>query len=187
MINDSNAQIYTLEGIATAILMIGVVIFIVKAAPLTPLTASYLHQSVEEQIETWGNDLLTVMDYVPEVSLNSQLKQSIIDWKGQEFDGQAQVIPQTVNLTASSLKEVFGNSGIAYNLELSFSTPSGISTRAMLWNGRPSDNAVIASRKIILHDEDMSTNPTLSAIIPDMDTFTKFYNMVDVRLTLWWI
>jgi len=187
MIHNSNAQMYTLEGIATAVLMIGVVIFIVKAAPLTPLTASYLHQSVEEQIETWGNDLLTVMDYVPEDSLNSQLKQSILAWKGQEFDGQAQVIPQTLNLTASSLKEVFGNSGIAYDLELSFSTPSGISTRAILWNGRPSDNAVIVNRKVIIHNEDISPNPTLSAIIPDMDSSTKFYNIVDVRLTLWWI
>ncbi len=187
MIHDSDAQMYTLEGIATAVLMIGVVIFIVKAAPLTPLTASYLHQSVEEQIETWGNDLLTVLDYVPEDRLNSQLKQSILDWKGQEFDGQAQVIPQTVNLTASSFKQVFGNSGIAYDLELSFSTPTGISTRAMLWNGKPSDNAVIVNRKVILHDEDISPNPTLSVIIPDMDTSTKFYNIVDVRLTLWWI
>ncbi|PWB54169.1 MAG: hypothetical protein C3F06_04725 [Candidatus Methanoperedenaceae archaeon] len=187
MIDDSNAQMYTLEGIATAVLMIGVVIFIVKAAPLTPLTASYLHQSVEEQIESWGNDLLTVMDYVPEDSLHSQLKQSILDWKGQEFDGQAQVTPQTVNLTASSLKEVFGNSGIAYDLELSFSTPSGISTRAMLWNGKPSDNAVIVNRKIIIHDEDIISNPTLSLIIPDMDSTTEFRNIVDVRLTLWWI
>lgn len=178
---------YTLEGIAAAILMIGIVIFVVKAAPLTPLTASYLHQSVEEQIEVWGSDLLTVMDRIPEDSLNSPLKQSIIDWRGQEFDGQAQVIPQTVNITASTLREVFGNSGIAYDLELSYSTASSISTRAMLWNGKPSDNAVIINRKIILHDEDMIPNPSLSAIIPDMDESTEFYNIVDVRLTLWWI
>ena len=186
MIDDSNAQLYTLEGFATAIIIIGVVIFIVKAAPLTPLTSSYLHQSVEEQIGTWGNDLLTVIDYVPEDRLNSQLKQSIIDWEGQEFDGQAHIKPPSVNLTASSLKEVFGNSGIAYDLELSFSTPSGISKPIpMLWNGKPSDNAVIVNRKVILHDEDMRLNPT--SIIPDMDTSTQFYNIVDVRLTLWWI
>jgi hypothetical protein len=56
----------------------------------------------------------------------------------------------------------------------------------MLWNGRPSDNAVIVSRKILLHDEEMSVNPGLSAIIPDMDsTSTRFYNIVVVRMTLW--
>ncbi len=55
----------------------------------------------------------------------------------------------------------------------------------LLWNGRPSDNAVIVSRKISLHDEDMAANPSLSRIIPDMDPDSQFYNVLEVRLTLW--
>jgi hypothetical protein len=69
---------------------------------------------------------------------------------------------------------------------VNYNTPSGIESRAMLWNGKPSDNAVIVSRKIVLHDEEMSTNAGLSEIIPNTDSnSTQFYNIVVVRMTLW--
>jgi hypothetical protein len=176
------AQLYTVEAIATAIMIILVVIIVIKAAPLTPNTSSAAHQNVEAQLEIRGQDLLTILDYVPEGSLNSPLKQSIVDWKGDEFLGQEAVRPESLNGTANVLKETLGNYGIVYNLEFSYYTPTGISTYAVLWNGKPSDNAIKVSRKIVFHDED---NVFSSSIIRDMGSGNKFYNIVEVKLTLW--
>ena len=183
---DDNAQLYTIEGIASAVLLVMVIIFVVRAAPMTPNASSFSHQYLEGQLETKGEDLLTILDYTPEGSLNSPLKEAVINWNGMRFEGQARVVPEPVNYTAMVLKEVLADAGIAYNLELTFNTSSGSTTYGMLWNGKPSDNAVTVSRKIAIHDEDMTANPQLRGIIPDADSSaTRFYSIADVRLTLW--
>jgi len=186
MILNDRAQLYTMEGVASAMLMIVVVIFVLKAAPLTPNSASAAHMHIEKELEIRGQDLLTVLDYTPPDTEYSQLKQAIMGWTGSQFDGQAAIRPLggPTNVTAGIFREVLGDIGIAYNIEFFYNTPTGYESRAMLWNGRPSDNAVIVSRKIVLHDEDMSANLALSEIIPDMSS-TEFYNIVVVRMTLW--
>ena len=188
MIRNNQAKLYTIEGIASAMLMIVVVIFVLKAAPLTSNTASASHMQVEMELEMRGQDLLTVLDYTPPGNQYSRLKDAIISWGGVEFDGQAAIRPLggPTNVTARMIREVLGDIGIAYNVEVYYNTLSGAETRKMLWNGRPSDNAVIVSRKIVLHDEDLAANPTLISIITEMDpNNTEFWNIVEVRMTLW--
>jgi hypothetical protein len=186
MIREDNAQLYTVEGIAASILMLIVVIFVVKGAPLTSNTASSSHLNVESQLETMGQDILTVLDCVPEGSLNSPLKQSIVDWNGVQYNGQANVRQPAVNFTANALKEALGDAGIAYNLEVRYYTPPGYSTNEILWNGKPSDNAVIVSRELVLHDDEVPDGTYINSTIPNVDgNATRFYNTVMVRLTLW--
>lgn len=181
MIKKEEAQMYTIEGLTVAMLMLITVIFAIKAAPLTPLTTSASHQNVEAQLEMMGQDLINVLDYGP--SGDSDLKIAVIKWTGSQFRGQRDTInPTEVNNIANVLQEVLGNNGIAYDLEVSYQTDSGIITEAVLWNGLPSDNAVTVSRKIVLHDDD---NVVADTKIIDMDPTTEFYNIVDVRLTLW--
>ena len=186
MIRNDRAQLYTMEGVASAMLMIVVVIFVLKAAPLTPNSASAAHMHIEKELEIRGQDLLTVLDYTPSDSEHSQLKQAILGWTGSQFDGQAAIRPLggPTNVTAKIFRETLGEIGIAYNVEVFYDT--GSEPRAILWNGRPSDNAVIVSRKIVLHDDEMSANPTLKDIITEMDpNNTEFWNIVVVRVTLW--
>ncbi len=183
MISNDRAQLYTMEGIASAMLLIVIIIFILKAAPLTPNTASASHMQVEMELEMRGQDLLTVLDFPPSDYEDSQLKKAIISWTGEEFDGQSPIPSGDTNITAEIIRRVLGDIGIAYDVEVNFETTSATQTRAMLWNGRPSDNAVIVSRKIVLHDGEI--NADLSTLIPDMDPTTRFYNIVVVRMTLW--
>jgi hypothetical protein len=82
MIRNDRAQLYTIEGIASAMLMIVVVIFVLKAAPLTSNTASASHMQVEKDLEMRGQDLLTVLDYTTPGSQYSPLKQAILDRLG---------------------------------------------------------------------------------------------------------
>jgi len=53
----------------------------------------------------------------------------------------------------------------------------------MIYNGEPSNNAVIVSRKIALHDGDI--NQTRYNPITDIDPSSNLYNLVDVKLVLW--
>lgn len=189
MIGDDRAQLYTMEGVASAMLMIVVVIFILKAAPLTPNSASASHMQIEKELELLGQDLLTVLDYTPSDSEYSQLKQGILGWTGSQFDGQSAVMPLggPTNVTAGIFREMLGDFGIAYNVELFYNTFSGSQSKAILWNGKPSDNAVLVSRKILLHDEEMDSHPILrdEVLHDDLGTGTEFYNIVEVRVTLW--
>jgi len=192
MIRKDNAQLYTVEGIAASIMMLLVVIFIIKAAPLSSSTSSTSNKNVEAQLELMGQDFLTILDYGPNSS-DSPLKGAIMEWGGQEFDGQKDLpsLPEPLKEGLSDpLIEALGYEGIAYNLEVSYNTGTGVFNRRMLWNGRPSDNAVTVTRKVTLHNKDLKYE-NLRKIITDIDgngtglIDTDFYNTVMVRLTLW--
>jgi hypothetical protein len=179
---DDIAQIYTLEGVATAIMMIFLIVFIVQASPLTPLTSSASNQQVESQIETYGKDLLIVLDYVPEGETYSPLKEALIYWSGVEFDGQSETYPLSVNYLSYVFNRALLDDGTAYNLIVAYLDENKEwETRAMFWNGRPSDNAVLVTRKVVIHDQDNIS----ASFIPDLSANSSFYNILDVRLTLW--
>lgn len=179
---DNTGQMYTLEGAATAIMIVFLVVFIVQASPLTPLTSSASHQQVESQIETSGSDLLIVLDYVPEGETYSPLKKALVDWTGVEFDGQSSTYPNSVYDLTSVFNRALLADGTAYNLVVAYQNDNKKwDSRAMLWNGRPSDNAVLVSRKVVIHDEDAIS----ASFIPDLSPNSSFYNILDVRLTLW--
>jgi hypothetical protein len=182
ILKDNTGQMYTLEGAATAIMIVLLVVFIVQASPLTPLTSSASHQQVESQIETSGSDLLIVLDYVPEGETYSPLKKALVDWTGVEFDGQSSTYPNSVYDLTSVFNRALLADGTAYNLVVAYQNDNNKwDSRAMLWNGRPSDNAVLVSRKVVIHDEDAIS----ASFIPDLSPNSSFYNILDVRLTLW--
>ncbi|MDF1557507.1 MAG: hypothetical protein P1P80_04925 [ANME-2 cluster archaeon] len=179
--NDCRGQMYTLEGAATAIMMVFLISFIVQASPLTPLTSSSSHQQVESQIENTGNDLLLVLDHVPEGDTYSPLKQALIDWTGVEFNGQSDFYPTSVNDLNNTFNAILLADGTAYNLEVAYlNEDNEWENRRMLWNGLTSDNAVLVSKKVAIHDGD-----NIGTFIPDISDNTEFYNILDVRLTLW--
>ena len=182
LMKNDHGQLYTLEGAATAIMMIIMIVFIIKASPLTPLTSSTSHQQVEAQLETTGNDLLIVLDYVPEDGEDSTLKQALINWDGTGTLGQYP--PQSGPVTDMNdiFKAVFLRYGTAYNLEVAFlNEDEEWETLPIFWNGRPSDNSVLVTRKVAIHNSDNITAP----FIPDLSDNSDFYNILDIKLTLW--
>ncbi|MCL7413550.1 MAG: hypothetical protein M8353_08050 [ANME-2 cluster archaeon] len=181
LMNNSHGQMYTLEGAASAIMMIFLISFIVQASPLTPLTSSSSHQQVEAQIETRGNDLLIVLDYVPDGDTYSPLKQTIIEWTGVQFRGQSTLYPPSVSDLGETFDAIFLADGTAYNFEIFYlDNNNKWNRKRIFWNGRPSDNAIMVSKKVIIHDEDNIK----ASFIPDISD-TEFYNILDLRLTLW--
>jgi hypothetical protein len=184
LIKYDHAQLYTLEGAATAIMMIILIVFIIKASPLTPLTSSTSHQQVEAQLETTGTDLLIVLDHVPEDEEYSALKQALKGWDGDATLGQFE---PPVNLTYLStiFNSVFLRYGTAYNLEVAFlNEDEEWETLPIFWNGRSSDNSVLVTKKVAIHNSD-DISEELQSKIPDISDNSDFYNILDIKLTLW--
>jgi hypothetical protein len=182
LIKNDHGQLYTLEGAATAIMMIVLIVFIIKASPLTPLTSSTSHQQVEAQLETTGTDLLIVLDHVPEDEEYSLLKQALIDWSGVEFNGQSSTYPSSVTELSTVFNRVFLGYGTAYNFEVAFlNEDEEWENRRMFWNGRPSDNSVLITRKVAIHNSDNIS----ASFIPDLSDNSDFFNILDIKLTLW--
>ncbi|MBW6519317.1 MAG: hypothetical protein K0A89_12575 [ANME-2 cluster archaeon] len=183
MLQNCHGQMYTLEGAASAIMMIVLISFIVQASPLTPLTSSSSNQQVETQIEVRANDLITVLDYVPDGDTYSPLKQALLDWDGGEIFGQGGVYIPAVITLCDGLDDVILADGTAYNMQISYlDENNNWDTVRMIWNGLPSDNAIMVSKKVVIHDEDGINS---ESNIPDISSDTEFYNILDVRLTLW--
>ena len=220
---DENAQTYTLEALAASILIAAAILLVTKSAPLTPLTSSAASQQVEAQLELYGQDVLLTMAYSTDYSDDSILKAALLQWDGAQYSGVAPPPIESYNNTAMQfeydkaekfqdiLYDAFTLQGIAYNLEVEYfdNTFNGsdmnqtrIIKRRMIYNGEPSDNAIIVAQQVVLYDNvdqsetlnlfvgDFGLNGADARItqeIPDYDNDDEsgFYNLLNVRLTAW--
>ncbi|WP_230375368.1 hypothetical protein [Methanolobus vulcani] len=191
----TSAQMHTLEAIIAAMIMVGIIIFAVQATSLTPLTSSTANAHIEAQLQSMGQDMLNTLSY-SSYGEDSQLKEDIENWDGNEYvwNGSAYQIFDSENETLqnSSLADVLlmvaVPRGIAHNVHFGWVDENGIlRDRRYIYNGEPSDNAVIISKKVLLSDNDIGNTSIFYAntTIPDADEVTDFYNVVDVRMTLW--
>ncbi len=186
---DEKAQLHTLEGVAASVILLLVIIYAIDATSMTPLTASTSSTHVEYELQTLGEDILNTLDY-SEPGYSSKLKNDIARWDGKEhiwtgsdYKEKGGTVLLNNNLT-EILKKTLVKRGIAYNVELTFLDNSTLilDTLNMIYNGDPSNNAVIVSRKIVLQDTDMVSpyNP-----IGDIDLPTNLHSIVDVKLVMW--
>ncbi|MEZ5335578.1 MAG: hypothetical protein R2741_10245 [Methanolobus sp.] len=192
---DSRAQMHTLEAVMASLIMIGVIVFAVEATSLTPLTSSTANAHIEAQLQTIGQDMLSALSYEGH-SHSSDLKNDVKNWDGKEYvwNGTAYESRYSSHtaLTNSSLQEILEfiaiPRGIAHNVHFTWVDSNGlVAGRAYIYNGDPSDNAVIISKKVVLSDYDIgnTTSFVTSTGIPDSDSGSDFYNIVNVKMTLW--
>lgn len=191
---DDKAQMHTLEGLAAATIMLLVIVYAIEATSMTPLTSSTANVHVETELQVLGQDILGAMDYA-EPGYNSKLKNDMITWNGSgyiwsgaNYTEKDRPVNLTNNLT-DILKTILVGQGIAHNVDIAFIDNSTLmpTTQAtyMIYNGDPSENAVIISRKIVLHDGDINKTNLPDNPINDIDPSTNLYNIVDVKLVLW--
>lgn len=207
-IKDVFGQLHTIEALASAFIMIMVLAIVVQTTSLTPLSSSYTNQHIKLELQNMGNDILTSLDETPvsdttDPNCPSLLKQSIVDWciyhyydvyswTGLEFksirndDGSTMNTPLT-----NALRYALVQRGVAFNVEVCYSDPAGVSrTSKMIWNGDPSENSVVVSRFIVLHDDYNEIPPGADKydendILPDISPSTRLHNVAEVRMTLW--
>jgi len=188
---DENAQLYTLEGLAAATILMMVIVYAIDATSMTPLTSSTSNAHGENELAALGQDIFNTLDY-SEPGYRSNLQYDIIRWDGDTYtwSGTMYIAEGNLshNLTNYNLTNILNatliKQGIAHNVEVTFLTNNGTtySRQRMIYNGDPSDNAVIVSRKIVLQDSD---GPYSGSPIANIDSSTNFRNIVDVKLILW--
>ncbi len=190
---DEKAQLHTLEGVAAATILLLVIIYAIDATSMTPLTSSTSNVHVESELRALGQDILNTMDYT-EPGYNSNLKNDIITWNGNEYiwSGSGYLMKDnsafnlTNNLTVT-LNNTLIKQGIAHNVELTYIENSTLlpNNRNMIYNGDPSTSAVIVSRKIVLQDAEVPTDANNPIYGKDIDPSTGLFNIVEVKLVLW--
>lgn len=198
---DDKAQLHTLEGVAAATIILLVIIYAIDATSLTPLTSTSSNMHIEKELELMGQDILNTLDY-SEPGYGSKLRDDISNWTGNKYtwNGSAYINLNDNNFSlnnnlTSIFIQTFHKRGIAHNVELTFIDNGSFLplTRTLIYNGDPSNNAVIVSRKIVLqnrgskNDDRGKDEVSISTenIIKDIDPSTNFYNIVDVKIVLW--
>lgn len=209
MVEEEGGQMYTLEAVMAASIMLLVLLFVVEATSLTPLTSSAANVHVESQLQALGQDVLTIIDYTDSPGENSDLKEFLLHWNGtiyvwnntggdpsmyqyryRRWDDNESATNDTLDQYTSDITNVtdfvLGRRGIAHNLEVVYLTTEGISTpKRVIWAGDPSDNAVVVSKKITLHDSEVNGTALETEVgIPDISD-GPLYNVVDVKITMW--
>lgn len=192
---DHSAQMHTLEALMASMIMIGVIVFAVEATSLTPLTSSTANAHIEAQLQTMAQDMLNALSYSGH-SHDSDLKNDVKNWDGKEYvwNGTAYESRDTSNtsLSNSSLADMFTfvaiPRGMAHNVHFTWIDENGLTeSRAYIYNGDPSDNAVIVSKKVYISNYDVGNSSSflVNTGIPDADNSSYFYNIVNVKMTLW--
>ena len=192
--NGQLAQMHTLEAIMAATIMVMIIVFAVQATSLTPLTSSTANAHIEAQLQVIGQDMLSALDH-SQYGQKSNLKNDILNWNGDEYAWNSEYYKSRTNASVtlnSSMEDILTYiaipRGIAHNIQFSHMSDAGrFSSIFYIYNGDPSDNAVIISRKIVLSNPDIGNTSAFQANtgIIDIDDTTDFYNIVDVKLILW--
>lgn len=197
---DDKGQIFTLEGITAAVILIFVLVVIVQSTSVTPLSSSFTNQHIKLELQNIGNDILSTLDETPiynieDPSMPSLLKQSLVQWARTDGYGTymwnnttlISVVDNTTIITRTPLTDALNFSlmskGTAYNLEVRYpDTSLSLQTNKIIWNGDPSEDSVTVLRYIALDDSDVYYD---NSIIPDISPTTDLHSTIEVRLTLW--
>ena len=211
---DRRGQAHTLEAVIGALLLIAALLFAMQATAVTPLSASTSNQNIENQQRAVASSLLAT------TAEDGSLRETLLYWNASEDpetnqpagfidspDDRQYYDNETDPTTfLSTLNQTLHERQVAYNVKIRFhlvdnstGEPIGTGTQDLVRMGRPSDNAVTASRTITLYDDDKLHHGTrLDEIADDGDLEfyapqlsddvvgnSLVYNRVEVRITTW--
>lgn len=172
-------QALTLEAIIAAILLLTAVSFALQMTAVTPLSASTSNQHLENQLQSTANGLLA------STAENGELKEAVLSWNttAGQFHGanppEGEVFYTTApdNAFGDELARTFGDRNVAYNVIIYhyFPTDDTVGSTRMVNQGEPSDNAVSASRTIVLDDDARIRNGTDSPSKTVGEADSEFY------------
>ena len=197
--SESRGQAHTLEGLVAGLVILSAVVFALEMTAVTPLSASTSSQHIENQQEATARGVLAA------AAENGSLKQTLLFWNetGERFWNASETSASNYYTTdppptefGRMLNRSFDREGIAYNVYLRYDGSDGPRTvQRLVYQGRPSDNAVRATRPVVVykndslydHNEDWTeTNVTDASTLylPDASS-SSVYNVVRVEVVVW--
>lgn len=191
--SDDRGQIYTLEAVIAAVLIISGIVFALQATAITPLTASTANERVEVKQQMTADDLLDT------AAANDSLTPTVLHWNtsdrrfiGALPTGYATGGPPTA--FGEKLNTTFKDRNIAFNMYVQYQQSGNeVREKTVVYQGKPSDNSVASSRTIPLYDA-MQMNDGSGRTVKEVGSrfYAKdahpdspLYNVVRVKLVVW--
>ncbi len=173
---DDRGQIYTIEGFAAALILVGVLFFIFQSiSVVTPQT----EKSADMKLSQITSDTLICLDRVAE-DHGSDLKSAIAGWNGNSatYSEHVDAGEPGIRLLDERIKGML-SSDIGYRVELFYYDGTDMVTTRIISHGVPGDNSVAAYRLITLNDND----PVSDFWIAN----NRYPQVIEVRLTSWYL
>jgi len=206
--DEQRGQAHTLESVVGAVILLTAIAFALQVTIVTPLSASTSSQHIESQQRSVAQGVLA------NAADNGALQEAVLYWN--ETAGTFHNTPVQRFYTSDPpdnrfghmLSRAFTQEGIAYNVRVYYqttnvSTRTEINERLMISQGTPSDNAVSATRTIVLRNDDhlVDENGSLNeTTVSEADNFYikhahadpsgaggghGLYNVVQVEVIAW--
>jgi hypothetical protein len=201
--NGDSGQLYTLEGVAAAAVLLLGMTFALNSFVVSPTSDVNPGTDTNQRV---AEDLLAVAaENNATGTNNTKLKELLLNWNvtAGGFENSTDGVyyyegedPDPAGLEfGEDLQNVLTEEGISYDIDATFGTEDGTGEITVVDGGEPTTSALSASRTVILLDSDNVTDitspdgkvnltDTTKYPIPD-DRATNVYNQVRVRLTVW--
>ncbi|WP_424357884.1 DUF7288 family protein [Methanocella sp. MCL-LM] len=181
----THGQIYTLEGVIAAVVVVGLLIFIIQSisvvSPQTEMTSNM-------KLLQKASDTLICLDRLNETN-TSELKSTISGWNGTlaDYETNLSLVEMNISLLDEKIRYYLtpdGNySDIYYNVEIFYHNDTGDHRAPLIVHGKPGDNSVVASRLITIN----SNEKTSSFWAESIAEYSSFPQVVEVRLISWYL
>ncbi len=204
----SRGQMYTLEGVIGALVIISAVVFAMQSVVITPTSGGDVGPGERTDLRHQAGDVLEIANQNDTFDLSSlsrywsQSKRTFYGGLNPRLGYGARQPPGAIG---ALLNETFSSQSRQYNLLLRYRpadpTNETLST-PVVYQGTPDENAAVATRTITLFDNQTLTAPGTGNVelwqydtdftdsddgyypIPDASD-GPIYNVVEVRLIVW--
>lgn len=185
-------QVHTLEAIVGGLLLASSVVFALQMTAVTPLSASTSNQHIENQQQASAEGVLSM------AADGGSLKRAVLYWNssGAKFHNATVNGYYTGTMPTKfgrTLERTFGDRGIAYNVYVNYYKAGKPQREPMVYHGVPSDNAVSASKTVVLtnttrlytHDLDRGPPINDSNFYADNNGDGVLFDVIRVEVVVW--
>ena len=193
---DARGQAHTLEGVVSGLILLSAVVFALEMTAVTPLSASTSSQHIENQQEATARGVLAA------AAETGALERAVLSWNAtsEQFYNTSRLGYFTTdpppNRFGEMLNRSFNRNGVAYNIYLRYrDEDGGRDSQRLVYQGRPSDNAVQAAWSLTLFENeplrDHEGTPTATTVGDEPTFFAPaasdgaVYNVVRVEVVVW--
>lgn len=201
-------QMYTLEGVIGALVIISAVVFAMQSAVLTQTSGGSIGPGEREELRQQADDVLLLASQNDTFDLSrqarywSQSKRTFYGGLNPDLGYGDRKVPGMLGVL---LNQTFDNRSRQYNVILRYRAADRANETLqtpLVYRGQPGENAIVATQTVTLYDNQTLTAPGTSNVelwqydtdptdsddgyypIPDaMDG--PIYNVVEVRLIVW--
>lgn len=204
----NRGQMYTLEGVIGALVIISAVVFAMQSVVITPTSGGDVAPGERADLRNQAEDVLRLADQNGTFDLSSlsrywsQSKRTFYGGLNPRLGYGERQPPGAIGRL---LNDTFSNQSRQYNLILRYrpaNASNGTLSTPVVFQGTPDENAAVATRTITLFDNQTLTAPGTGGVelwqydtdftdsddgyypIPDAGD-GPIYNVVEVRLVVW--